>query len=276
MQIFDSIVDGAQELPEGQRAAFYMAVIECLAYGREPTRLTGAARGMYVMIRPTLERSRSRSEAGRAGGRRSPSRAAAATGEALGEDEQGVKQTDEQTAKQTDKQTAKQTDKQSAKQTGKQTVKQSTKQKRSSEPSKGASYQDSSSSYHSLSLSGEGVQGEGGDDVGRVVAHLNATCGTSFRASSARTRQLVRARMAEGFGVDDLCAAVDHMAARWLRDERMRRYLRPETLFSASKFEGYLNAGMPAAPARDARLAVYDGAVSDVPDEGVTRGADAL
>ena len=120
------------------------------------------------------------------------------------------------------------------------------------------------------------MQGEGGDDVGRVVAHLNATCGTSFRASPARTRQLVRARMAEGFGVDDLCAAVDHMAARWLRDERMRRYLRPETLFSASKFEGYLNAGMPAAPARDARLAVYDGAVSDVQDEGVTCGADAL
>lgn len=272
MQIFDSVVDGAQELPEGQRAAFYMAVIECLAYGREPTRLTGAARGMYVMIRPILERSRSRSEAGRAGGRRSPSRAAAATGEALGEDEQGVKQTDEQTAKQTPQQTGKQT----PQQTDKQTVKQSTKQKRSSEPSKRASYQDSSSSYHSLSLSGEGVQGEGGEDVERVVAHLNAACGTSFRASSARTRQLVRARMADGFSAGDLNAAVDHMAARWLHDERMRRYLRPETLFSASKFEGYLNAGMPAAPARDARLAVYDGVVSDVQDEGVTCGADAL
>ena len=264
MQIFDSIIDGAQELPEAQRAAFYMAVIECLAYGREPTRLTGAARGMYVMIRPTLERSRSRSEAGRAGGRRSPSRAAATTGEVVG----GVEQTDKQTGKQTDKQTGKQT--------GKQIGKQTDKQKSSFEPSKRASYQDSSSSYHSLSLSGEGVQGEGGEDVERVVAHLNAACGTSFRASSARTRQLVRARMADGFSAGDLNAAVDHMAARWLHDERMRRYLRPETLFSASKFEGYLNAGMPAAPARDARLAVYDGVVSDVQDEGVTCGADAL
>lgn len=98
----------------------------------------------------------------------------------------------------------------------------------------------------------------------RVIAHLNEACHTAFRPTGRRTRQLVRARMAEGFTADDLCRAVDNMAARWLHDDRMRRYLRPETLFGTTKFEGYLNAGPPGGPAR----ALADGLRGY--DEGVT------
>lgn len=119
------------------------------------------------------------------------------------------------------------------------------------------------------------MQGEGGDGAEeateRVIAHLNAACGTAYRPSSAKSRQLVGARLREGFSAEDCERVIDNMAARWLGDERMRRYLRPETLFNATKFEGYLNAGPPrASPAEAiaASLAAYDeGAIEWVPVE---------
>lgn len=106
----------------------------------------------------------------------------------------------------------------------------------------------------------------------RVIGHLNETCHTAFRPTGRRTRQLVHARMAEGFAEDDLCRAIDNMAARWLDDERMRRFLRPETLFGATKFEGYLNAGPPGRQDAE-RFRQYDAGVTEFVPVGV--GADA-
>lgn len=71
-----------------------------------------------------------------------------------------------------------------------------------------------------------------------VVALLNAAAGTAFRASSRKTRALIRARWAEGYRLDDFEAVVRAKCGEWAGDERMRRYLRPETLFG-TKFEGY-------------------------------------
>lgn len=73
-----------------------------------------------------------------------------------------------------------------------------------------------------------------------VVGHLNRTCGTSYRTSSASTQRLVSGRLSEGFTAADMCDVIDAKAAQWLSDRRMRGYLRPETLLAASKFEGYL------------------------------------
>lgn len=82
-----------------------------------------------------------------------------------------------------------------------------------------------------------------------VIAHLNAACGKRYRADAASSREIIGARLAEGFTVEDCKRVIDNMAARWLHDNKMRDYLRPETLFRRSKFEGYLNAseGAPVA-----------------------------
>jgi len=74
---------------------------------------------------------------------------------------------------------------------------------------------------------------------GEVVGYLNERIGTSYRPSSRKTRDLVRARANEGFGLDDFKAVIDKKASDWLGDAKMARYLRPETLFGP-KFEGYL------------------------------------
>ena len=93
----------------------------------------------------------------------------------------------------------------------------------------------------------------------RVVSHLNAVCGTTYRADSEQTRKLVSARLADGFSADDLERAVDNMASHWLNREEMRRFLRPSTLFAPTKFEGYLQT--PPAGAALPRFAEADDVV---------------
>lgn len=74
-----------------------------------------------------------------------------------------------------------------------------------------------------------------------VVSYLNQKAGTNYKASTKKTQTTIHARLAEGFDLDDFKTVIDKKCAEWLGDEKMERYLRPETLFG-TKFEGYLNA----------------------------------
>lgn len=76
----------------------------------------------------------------------------------------------------------------------------------------------------------------------QVVAYLNERTGKRFRPGIRKTRRLVRARLREGYAPEDFKTVIDNKVADWGGEPRMRRYLRPETLFG-SKFEGYLNEG---------------------------------
>jgi len=73
-----------------------------------------------------------------------------------------------------------------------------------------------------------------------IVGYLNEMCGTSYRASSKKTQSLIRARLNEGYRVDDFKAVIYKKGKQWVNDPKMCKFLRPETLFS-NKFEGYLN-----------------------------------
>ena len=79
------------------------------------------------------------------------------------------------------------------------------------------------------------------EDVKEVIDYLNQKAGTKYRATTAATKRLVGARLKEGFTVDDCKKVIDNKVADWLNDEKMKNYLRPNTLFQASKFESYLN-----------------------------------
>ena len=73
-----------------------------------------------------------------------------------------------------------------------------------------------------------------------IIAYLNEKAGTRYKHTTGKTRDCIRARIKEGFTMDDFKVVIDKKCADWLGDEKMERYLRPETLFSP-KFEGYLN-----------------------------------
>ena len=78
------------------------------------------------------------------------------------------------------------------------------------------------------------------DSIKEIVSYLNQVCGTKYRYQSEKTKEKIRARLNDGFTVDDFKAVIDRKFADWSGDEKMSKFLRPETLFG-SKFEGYLN-----------------------------------
>ena len=73
-----------------------------------------------------------------------------------------------------------------------------------------------------------------------VIEYLNTKTGSSYRATTEANVKPIRARLNDGFSVDDCKKVIDIKAGQWLNTEQSK-YLRPETLFRPSKFEGYLN-----------------------------------
>lgn len=73
-----------------------------------------------------------------------------------------------------------------------------------------------------------------------VVDYLNEKLGTQYKSTTNKTQSLIRARVNEGFTLDDFKKVIDNMVSQWQNDNKMSKYLRPETLFG-TKFEGYLN-----------------------------------
>ena len=85
-----------------------------------------------------------------------------------------------------------------------------------------------------------GSSDDGWQDIcSQAVEYLNKKNGTHYKASSKKTQACVRARVKDGFTLEDFKAVIDAKVAQWGDDEKMSEYLRPETLFG-TKFEGYL------------------------------------
>lgn len=75
------------------------------------------------------------------------------------------------------------------------------------------------------------------DDAVTVLEHLNAKAGKRYRPVEANLR-LIRARLRES-ACSDVLAVIDTKASEWAGTE-YEKYLRPETLFRAGKFESYV------------------------------------
>ena len=73
-----------------------------------------------------------------------------------------------------------------------------------------------------------------------IISYLNAKAETSYKASTEKTKTLIKARLKEGFTVEDFKTVIDKKVLLWKNDIKMSAYLRPETLFG-TKFESYLN-----------------------------------
>lgn len=76
--------------------------------------------------------------------------------------------------------------------------------------------------------------------VQEVVSYLNEKSGKDFKTKTKSTISHIKARVKEGFTVDDFKKVIDIKVSKWKNDPKMKDYIRPETLFG-TKFEGYLN-----------------------------------
>ena len=95
-----------------------------------------------------------------------------------------------------------------------------------------------------------------------IVGYLNEKAGTAFKSTSKTTQKLIKARLDDGFSVEDFKTVIDNQCAKWKGNE-WSQYLRPSTLFG-NKFENYLNAngrkqadGQNAGDSSKARVGNY-------------------
>ena len=77
-------------------------------------------------------------------------------------------------------------------------------------------------------------------EAAEIIGYLNEICCTSYQPNAKETKRLIKARLNDGFTVDDFKAVIYKKAKQWKDDPKMCGFLRPQTLFG-TKFESYLN-----------------------------------
>ncbi|WP_204273718.1 conserved phage C-terminal domain-containing protein [Draconibacterium mangrovi] len=97
-------------------------------------------------------------------------------------------------------------------------------------------------------------------EISDIYSHLSHKVGKTFKPTSLHAKHL-RARLRE-FGSDKetleiIKAVIDLKVEEWL-GTKMEKYLRPETLFNAEKFEKYLEAYEDSPRCRAAKLSYGD------------------
>lgn len=95
---------------------------------------------------------------------------------------------------------------------------------------------------HTKEIVEQSSQSDKSDDIPykEIVDYLNEKADRQFRHTTNKTKRLIKARVNEGFELEDFKKVIDVKVAEWKDNVKMNKYLKPDTLFSP-KFEGYLN-----------------------------------
>lgn len=72
-----------------------------------------------------------------------------------------------------------------------------------------------------------------------AIDYLNEKAGTKYKSNSKNTIKHIKARINDGYTLEDFKSVIDKKCSEWLNTD-MEKYLCPDTLFG-SKFEKYLN-----------------------------------
>ena len=85
--------------------------------------------------------------------------------------------------------------------------------------------------------------------VTEVVTYLNQKTNQQFKTTTKETIQFINSRVKlDGWELEDFKAVIDFKTNEWLKDDKMRQYLCPSTLFRASNAEKYLLAAKASKP----------------------------
>ena len=86
------------------------------------------------------------------------------------------------------------------------------------------------------------------DVYGEIIKYLNEKTGSHFKPTSKSTQRLINGRLSENYTIEDFKYVIDVKTNEWKDNTKMSKYLTPDTLFNASKFEKYRNQQMPKQP----------------------------
>ena len=76
-----------------------------------------------------------------------------------------------------------------------------------------------------------------------IISYLNLKAKKNFKVNTASHQKFIKARLKEGYVLEDFKKVVDVMVAKWKGTE-YEQYLQPQTLFG-NKMDNYLNQPMP-------------------------------
>ena len=76
-----------------------------------------------------------------------------------------------------------------------------------------------------------------------VISYLNLKAKKNFKVDTASHQKFIKARLKEGYVLEDFKKVVDIMVAKWKGTE-YEQYLQPQTLFG-NKMDNYLNQPVP-------------------------------
>lgn len=85
------------------------------------------------------------------------------------------------------------------------------------------------------------------DDIKVIVEYLNNKIGAHYKPNGKKMKELIKARMNEGYMVEDFKTVIDKKFKSWGNDPKMSLYLRPSTLFG-TRFGEYLNEYQAESP----------------------------
>ena len=86
-----------------------------------------------------------------------------------------------------------------------------------------------------------------------IIDYLNLKTNSNYKHSTNKTKDLIKARINEGFTLDDFKKVIDVKTNEWINDNKMNIYLRPSTLFGTN-FESYLNQPIKKKTLKDITL----------------------
>ena len=78
-----------------------------------------------------------------------------------------------------------------------------------------------------------------------IIKYLNEKTGSHFKPTSKSTQRLINGRLSENYTIEDFKYVIDVKTNEWKDNTKMSKYLTPDTLFNASKFEKYRNQQIP-------------------------------
>ena len=78
------------------------------------------------------------------------------------------------------------------------------------------------------------------DQIDEVLNYFNSACGKRCELTTETYRKLIGDRL-KRYSVDDCKRVVDIKYNEWKNNQKMKRFIRPLTLFNKSKFEEYVN-----------------------------------
>ena len=233
---YRSFYDAINLLPKENKLEVFEAIVR-FALGFEEEKLTGTSAAIMALIKPQLEANHKRYQNGKKGGR--PKKENQTETKVKPNDNQDLntkeiknieikeENSEELKTKQKPKQNLNKTNPKPNANVNVNVNVLKEKEKKEKEKENGKQSLPSSASYNKM--------------IAEIIEFLNADTGANFRASGESNRRHIRARLNEGWTMEDFKLVIKTKTAEWLNDPKMKAYLRPETLFSP-KFESYINA----------------------------------